>query len=194
MASAWNKLKKSLSLKLFRSESSQTSLQRSTNLLTDSSEPESRSSTVSSRSASLSISRLSRSISTRSSKKTCAICLAHLKTGEGQAIFTAECTHCSTLAALPTALSTEITFAPFAVPSGKTSLSSSPPTLAILGLMSQAELESLLTVPCLKTSSPTSLMITLFHLLLHLSPITSQMMILSLLSPLIPPFLVPPIQ
>ncbi|KAI7999489.1 E3 ubiquitin-protein ligase WAV3 [Camellia lanceoleosa] len=93
MASAWNKLKKSLSLKLFRSESSQTSLQRSTNLLTDSSEPESRSSTVSSRSASLSISRLSRSISTRSSKKTCAICLAHLKTGEGQAIFTAECTH-----------------------------------------------------------------------------------------------------
>ncbi|CAL5346517.1 unnamed protein product [Camellia sinensis] len=93
MASAWNKLKKSLSLKLFSSESSQTSLQRSTNLLTDSSEPESRSSTVSSRSASLSISRLSRSISARSSKKTCAICLAHLKTGEGQAIFTAECTH-----------------------------------------------------------------------------------------------------
>lgn len=38
-------------------------------------------------------SRLSRTFSTRSPKKTCTICFENLKTGKGQAIFTAECSH-----------------------------------------------------------------------------------------------------
>ncbi|CAH2072106.1 unnamed protein product [Thlaspi arvense] len=37
--------------------------------------------------------RLPRSISKSSSKKTCAICLTAMKAGQGQAIFTAECSH-----------------------------------------------------------------------------------------------------
>lgn len=37
--------------------------------------------------------RLSKSLSRSSSKKTCSICLATMKRGDGQAIFTAECSH-----------------------------------------------------------------------------------------------------
>ncbi|KAL3649736.1 hypothetical protein CASFOL_006139 [Castilleja foliolosa] len=37
--------------------------------------------------------RLSRSLSRSSSKKTCSICLASMRRGDGQAIFTAECSH-----------------------------------------------------------------------------------------------------
>ncbi|KAK1396438.1 von Willebrand factor, type A protein [Heracleum sosnowskyi] len=37
--------------------------------------------------------RLSKSFSTSSSKKTCSICLATMKRGDGNAIFTAECSH-----------------------------------------------------------------------------------------------------
>ncbi|CBI20541.3 unnamed protein product, partial [Vitis vinifera] len=88
MAGSWNKLKKSLSLKL--SSHSVPSLPRSPDIPRNDvvRSPSSRSSSSSS-----STSRFSRSFSTRSSKKTCAICLGNLKTGQGQAIFTAECSH-----------------------------------------------------------------------------------------------------
>uniref|UniRef100_A0A5B7CCN2 RING-type E3 ubiquitin transferase n=1 Tax=Davidia involucrata TaxID=16924 RepID=A0A5B7CCN2_DAVIN len=91
MAGALNKLKKSLSLRLsFRSQTSETAFPQRPDFSADISESDSRS--TASRS-SPSVSRFSRSISTRSSKKTCAICLANLKPGQGQAIFTAECSH-----------------------------------------------------------------------------------------------------
>ncbi|KAK9268009.1 hypothetical protein L1049_010447 [Liquidambar formosana] len=89
MAGAWNKLKKSLSLRLsFQSDTANplsSDFSSSGISVTSTGSPASRSSTSSS--------RFSRSISSRSSKKTCAICLGNLKTGQGQAIFTAECTH-----------------------------------------------------------------------------------------------------
>ncbi|KAA8537116.1 hypothetical protein F0562_029594 [Nyssa sinensis] len=91
MAGAWNKLKKSLSLRLsFRSQTSERAFPQSSDFSADISESDSRSTWSRS---SPSVSRLSRSISSRSSKKTCAICLANVKPGQGQAIFTAECSH-----------------------------------------------------------------------------------------------------
>ncbi|XP_059625017.1 E3 ubiquitin-protein ligase WAV3-like [Cornus florida] len=92
MDGAWNKLKKSLSMKLsFRTQASETAPQPPLDLSANISESDSRSTTP--RLSSSSVSRLSRSISTRSSKKTCAICLTRVKPGQGQAIFTAECSH-----------------------------------------------------------------------------------------------------
>ncbi|GAB4840788.1 hypothetical protein Ancab_021550 [Ancistrocladus abbreviatus] len=93
MASAWNKLKKSLSLKLpssTLSSSSPPSPPPSNGGFGDSNIEYSRSSSASSSSSRL---WFSRSKSLRSPKKTCAICLGNLRTGKGQAIFTAECSH-----------------------------------------------------------------------------------------------------
>lgn len=86
MAGLWNKLKKSLPLKF--SQNSEATPPQSPNKM--SVESNSRS-TVTRSSSSLSL--FSRSFSIRSSKRSCAICLGNLKSGQGQAIFTAECSH-----------------------------------------------------------------------------------------------------
>ncbi|OMO70493.1 Zinc finger, RING-type [Corchorus capsularis] len=89
MSTTWKKLKKSLIPKISsnhdRRRSSSTS---STNGIASSPSP-----TPSHTSVSRSSSLLSYSFNFRSSKKICAICLGSLKKGEGQAIFTAECSH-----------------------------------------------------------------------------------------------------
>ncbi|XVE51724.1 hypothetical protein DITRI_Ditri02bG0063900 [Diplodiscus trichospermus] len=86
MESKWKKLKKSLIPKIsthhHRRRSSSSS--SSANDIASSRSPSS---------ASRPSSLLSHSFSFRSSKKICAICLGSLKSGEGQAIFTAECSH-----------------------------------------------------------------------------------------------------
>ncbi|KAJ4980825.1 hypothetical protein NE237_031662 [Protea cynaroides] len=89
MASAWNKLKKSLSKKL-SSQPSSTFLEVARS--SDISEKDLQASTPTSSSPGLKLSRGS-SCSSRSSKRTCAICLGNMKPGQGHAIFTAECSH-----------------------------------------------------------------------------------------------------
>ncbi|KAL1833905.1 hypothetical protein ACET3Z_003556 [Daucus carota] len=81
MAAMWNKLKKAFLLKHSESPPLATPL------------PVESPANTSPRS-STSLCRLSRSFSVKSSyTKTCAICLMNVKTGKGQAIFTAECAH-----------------------------------------------------------------------------------------------------
>ncbi|GMH02681.1 hypothetical protein Nepgr_004520 [Nepenthes gracilis] len=89
MASLWNKLKKSLSLKLSTPWPSPSPAPApAPSPSTDNSK-----SFVSRSSSSSFASRLPRCISHRSHKKTCAICLGSVRTGNGLAIFTAECSH-----------------------------------------------------------------------------------------------------
>ncbi|KAF8412757.1 hypothetical protein HHK36_000727 [Tetracentron sinense] len=92
MANTWNKLKKSLSLRVSSSSSSSISLNahRSSDFSPDISEIDLHPKTPTSSSSAM---RFSRSISLRSTKKTCAICLGNMKPGQGHAIFTAECSH-----------------------------------------------------------------------------------------------------
>ncbi|KAL2474773.1 Zinc finger (C3HC4-type RING finger) family protein [Abeliophyllum distichum] len=93
MSATWSKLKKTLSFKSFGGPSSQNPPPSSPNQVDSGSAVcRSPSSVTSSNSFS---SRLSRSLSSnhRYSKKTCAICLGNIKAGQGQAIFTAECSH-----------------------------------------------------------------------------------------------------
>ncbi|GAB4829581.1 hypothetical protein Ancab_019249 [Ancistrocladus abbreviatus] len=90
MACGWNKLKKSLSLRFSSSSSSSLPSGPLSSGFVDSKADISRSFSVSS---STSRPRFSRSISYGFHKKVCAICLGTLRTGKGQAIFTAECSH-----------------------------------------------------------------------------------------------------
>ncbi|CAI9783511.1 unnamed protein product [Fraxinus pennsylvanica] len=93
MSATWSKLKKTLSFKSSGGQSLQNPPSSSPNQVDSGSAVcHSPSSVTSSSSFS---SRLSRSLSSnhRSSKKTCAICLGNVKAGQGQAIFTAECSH-----------------------------------------------------------------------------------------------------
>ncbi|KAK6268365.1 hypothetical protein QUC31_012525 [Theobroma cacao] len=85
MASTWRKLKKSLIPKISINHHHRRSSSSSSSANGIASSPSS--------SVSRSSSLLSYSFSFRSSKKICAICLGSLKKGEGQAIFTAECSH-----------------------------------------------------------------------------------------------------
>ncbi|KAJ4976444.1 hypothetical protein NE237_001550 [Protea cynaroides] len=90
MASKWNKLKKTL-YPLFSSQPSSKSLEAARS--SDISKKDFRASTTTSSSSSdLRLSRTS-TCGTRSSKRTCAICLGNIKVGQCQAIFTAECSH-----------------------------------------------------------------------------------------------------
>ncbi|XP_011096891.2 uncharacterized protein LOC105175944 [Sesamum indicum] len=91
MSGTWSKLKKTL---LFKSNAAPASSSPLPNQ-SDSSFPPPRSSLSSSSSSSSFSSRFSRSLSSssRPSKKTCAICLGNVRSGQGQAIFTAECSH-----------------------------------------------------------------------------------------------------
>ncbi|KAK4440304.1 E3 ubiquitin-protein ligase WAV3 [Sesamum alatum] len=93
MSGTWSKLKKTLLFKSNAAPASSSQLPPRVPNQSDSSSPTPRSS-ISSSSSSFS-SRFSRSLSTssRSSKKTCAICLGNVRIGQGQAIFTAECSH-----------------------------------------------------------------------------------------------------
>ncbi|XWS19957.1 hypothetical protein CRYUN_Cryun31cG0060200 [Craigia yunnanensis] len=85
MASTWKKLKISLIPKIYTQQHHRrSSYSSSANGIASSPSPSS---------ASRSSSLLSYSFSFRSPKKICAICLGSLKKGEGQAIFTAECSH-----------------------------------------------------------------------------------------------------
>ncbi|KAL8033885.1 hypothetical protein ABFX02_13G185000 [Erythranthe guttata] len=95
MSGTWSKLKKSLSLKSSGASASSSQLPPRDPIQSDSRSavPRSPSSSTTS-SASLS-SRLSRTLSSggRFSQKICAICLKNVRSGQGQAIFTAECSH-----------------------------------------------------------------------------------------------------
>ncbi|KAK6150191.1 hypothetical protein DH2020_017716 [Rehmannia glutinosa] len=92
MTGMWTKLKKALSLKSAgESGSSSSQLPPRAPMKSDS-----RSAAPSSTTSSSSLSsRFSRSLSSggRPSKKACAICLGNVRSGQGQAIFTAECSH-----------------------------------------------------------------------------------------------------
>ncbi|KAL0442364.1 UNVERIFIED_CONTAM: E3 ubiquitin-protein ligase WAV3 [Sesamum latifolium] len=92
MSGTWSRLKKTLLFKSNASPASSSHLPPRLPNESDSSSPPPRSSLSSSSSFS---SRFSRSLSSspRSSKKTCAICLGNVRSGQGQAIFTAECSH-----------------------------------------------------------------------------------------------------
>ncbi|MCD7466110.1 hypothetical protein HAX54_002509 [Datura stramonium] len=87
MSGAWSKLQKTLSFR-------QPPKSPPENASSDSKSPPPLR-TPSASSSSSTLSRFSRSFSStsRSSKKTCAICLGSMKPGNGQAIFTAECSH-----------------------------------------------------------------------------------------------------
>ncbi|KAJ8545240.1 hypothetical protein K7X08_017823 [Anisodus acutangulus] len=88
MSGTWSKLQKTLSFRQPKSSPG--------NASSDSkSPPSTRPPSAASSSSSSTFSRISRSFSstTRSSKRTCAICLGSMKPGNGQAIFTAECSH-----------------------------------------------------------------------------------------------------
>ncbi|CAN4080310.1 unnamed protein product [Withania somnifera] len=86
MSGSWSKLQKTLSFRQPKSPKE--------NVSSDSKSPPSlRPSSASSSSSNLSLFSRSFSSTTRSSKKTCAICLGSMKPGNGQAIFTAECFH-----------------------------------------------------------------------------------------------------
>ncbi|KAI3455862.1 hypothetical protein Pfo_012525 [Paulownia fortunei] len=92
MSGTWSKLKRTLSFKSSGAAASSSQLPPRVPDQSDSrsTAPRSPSSTTSSLS-----SRFSRSLSSsgRSSKKACAICLGNVRSGQGQAIFTAECSH-----------------------------------------------------------------------------------------------------
>ncbi|CAL2252631.1 unnamed protein product [Prunus armeniaca] len=98
MAATWRKLKKSLSHKLsLNSSDSSNSSSRPprppTPEISATVGPSPSSLSSFSSSSSSAISKLSRSFSSRLSKKNCAICLSNVRAGQGQAIFTAECSH-----------------------------------------------------------------------------------------------------
>ncbi|XP_022777250.1 uncharacterized protein LOC111318644 [Durio zibethinus] len=92
MASTWKKLKKSLIPKISNHLDNQHRRRSSSSSSSSSSSANGIASSPSPSSVSRSSSLLSYSFSFRSSK-ICAICLGSLKKGEGQAIFTAECSH-----------------------------------------------------------------------------------------------------
>ncbi|KAL5731567.1 hypothetical protein ACHQM5_004283 [Ranunculus cassubicifolius] len=83
MEKTWNKLKKTLTPKLYSSSSS-----RST-----SSDPSSSSSRMRLSNCSSSRTSSSTSSSLSSKDKVCAVCLGNMRPGKGQALFTAECSH-----------------------------------------------------------------------------------------------------
>ncbi|XP_077244474.1 E3 ubiquitin-protein ligase WAV3-like [Tasmannia lanceolata] len=89
MANTLKKLKKSISLRLSSSHSMALNSPNSSDFTSDFSELDLRPRTPT---ASSSETMFSRS-SSRSSKKTCAICLGTMKAGQGHALFTAECSH-----------------------------------------------------------------------------------------------------
>ncbi|CAL9016157.1 unnamed protein product [Prunus brigantina] len=95
MAATWRKLKKSLShkLSLNSSDSSNSSSRPPRPPTPEISATVGPSPSSLSSSSSSAISKLSRSFSSRLSKKNCAICLSNVRAGQGQAIFTAECSH-----------------------------------------------------------------------------------------------------